>query len=59
MRIPEVLRSKRKTTKQPRAVLASKIYRPVILRQILVSMKVASKVKPDFTAINVPYVCPE
>lgn len=45
--------------KQPRAVLASKIYCLIFLRQILVSMNMASKVKLDFTAINVPCVCPE
>lgn len=34
-----------KNAKQPRAVLASKIYPPIFLRQILVSVNMASKIK--------------
>lgn len=38
-------RLKRENTKQPRAVFTSKIYPPIFLRQILVSVNMASKVK--------------
>lgn len=42
---PEIKRSKRENAEQPRAVLASKIRPPIFLRQILVSVNMASKVK--------------
>lgn len=42
---PEIKKSKRENAEQPRAVLASKRRPPIFLRQILVSVNMASKVK--------------